>query len=80
MTKLTNTVAIAAVALVAAPALAQDTTTPAADPFVSTQEGAGAGLSGAAIGGLTLVVVGGIAFLIDSDGNVVSTTATPAGS
>lgn len=80
MTKLMNSVAIAsAVAIGAAPAFAQDTTTPsqASDPFVSTQEVQGtAGLSGAAIGGLTLVVVGGIAFLVDSDGNVVSTTTT----
>lgn len=79
MKTLMNTVAITAVAaMAAAPAIAQQTTTPTADPFVSTQDGSGTGLNGAAIGGLTLVIIGGIAALVDSDGNVVSTTATTA--
>ncbi|MEM6587598.1 MAG: hypothetical protein AAF641_04055 [Pseudomonadota bacterium] len=75
-----NTAAFASVvAIAAAPAIAQDTTapTPSADPFVSTQTGEGAGLSGLAVGGLTLVVIGGVIALVDSDGNVVSTTAAP---
>ncbi|MEL7255058.1 MAG: hypothetical protein AAGL23_12840 [Pseudomonadota bacterium] len=80
MNTFTSTVAIAAIAAVsAAPVLAQDTTQPTSDPFVSTQGevGAGAGLSGAVIGGITLVVIGGVLVAVDSDGNVVSTTATP---
>lgn len=81
MTKLTNIFATAAIAAIAAaPALAQSTSGQTADPFVSTQTGVeiaatSTGLTAAALGGVTLVLVGAIVFVLDSDGNTVTTTS-----
>ncbi|MEO0372734.1 MAG: hypothetical protein AAF231_14855 [Pseudomonadota bacterium] len=81
MTKLTTTAAIFALtAASVGPALAQDTTTttpPPADPFASGTviSQTSTGLSAAALGGVALVLVGAVVFVVDADGNTVTTTS-----